>query len=228
MSAAKSAAANCLLRVVKLGGSLLALDDWPRRLLAWLSEQPPAANVLIVGGGKLADCLRDYDRRFALGEEAAHELCIQVLSLHAELAATLLGRILPDVRLVRTTREIHALRGKPPAKSALAVLDPDPFLSDEEPHLSGTRLPHTWQATTDSIAARLAECLAADELVLLKSAPPPTGPWHDYVDPHFPFAVSRAANLRFVDLHGRPQRHDASSGQHSGHHRKPTGYRAHQ
>lgn len=188
------------LRVVKLGGSLLSLADWPRRLIDWLAEAPPAANVLLVGGGKPADCIRDYDRRLSLGEEAAHWLCVRVLSLHAEMATTLLGRIAADVRLVRTTDEIRAACDAPLGENALAVLDPEPFLRTEEPYLAGTRLPHTWQATTDSIAARVAECLAAEELALLKSAPLPDGPSHDFVDLHFRDATRNIGRIRFVDL----------------------------
>jgi aspartokinase-like uncharacterized kinase len=186
------------LRVIKLGGSLLALDDWPRRLADWLVEEPVAANVLLVGGGALADAIRDCDRRFALGEEKSHWLCIRALSMHAEIAATLLGRFAEKVQLVRDFESLCQL-----PRGDLAVFDPEPFLRDHESRLPGTPLPHTWTATSDSVAARLAECLDASELVLLKSAPPPENPTSaeaGYVDSHFAVAAKRVRRVRFVDL----------------------------
>ncbi len=46
------------LRVIKLGGSLLTLPDWHERFLHWLAKEPPATNLLVIGGGELVDCLR--------------------------------------------------------------------------------------------------------------------------------------------------------------------------
>ena len=186
------------LRVIKLGGSLLDLDDWPRRLADWLSGQPTAANVLLVGGGVLADAIRDCDRRFALGEEKSHWLCIRALSINAEIASTLLSRVVENVRLVREFETLARLE-----PNVLAVFDPEPFLCDQESRLPGTVLPHSWGATSDSIAARLAECLDAQEVVLLKSAPPPANPTSveaGYVDAHFAAAAKNLRQVRFVDL----------------------------
>ena len=48
------------------GGSLL---DWPElavRFQRWLAAQPPAANVLVVGGGPIVEGLRELDRLRAL------------------------------------------------------------------------------------------------------------------------------------------------------------------
>jgi aspartokinase-like uncharacterized kinase len=89
------------------------------------------------------------------------------------------------------------------------VFESEPFLRDGEARWTGTPLPHGWHVTSDSIAARVAECLGAAELVLLKSAPPPsdlseamdaaTG----YVDGHFAVAARELRSVRCVDLRGR-------------------------
>ena len=67
-------------------------------------------------------------------------------------------------------------------------------------------LPHTWEVTSDSIAAHIAEILCANELVLLKSAPlAKSCATHEaaeqgYVDAFFPQAAARASKIRCVNL----------------------------
>src|SRR5262249_40233837 len=124
----------------------------------------------------------------------AHWLALRVLSLNAHFLAGLLG-----------TPVLHSMTGDGPA---LAVIDPHAFcLADE-----GRRgaLPHTWRATSDSIAARVAE-VANARLALLKSTDLPVGmTWEDaaadgLVDETFGTIVARAGlcpnwvNLRSPD-----------------------------
>lgn len=60
-------------------------------------------------------------------------------------------------------------------------------------------LPHSWQVTSDSIAARAAVMYGAERLVLLKPVDVPAGvAWevaasHGWVDAHFPKVVANAA-----------------------------------
>jgi len=62
-------------------------------------------------------------------------------------------------------------------------------------------LPHAWSVTSDSIAARLAQAVAAGELVLLKSAaPPPDLGAADYVDEWFATAARDVPSVRIVNL----------------------------
>ena len=170
--------------VVKVGGSLL---DWPllkTRLPEWLAQQSPALNVLICGGGKLADAIRQADEHFSLGEESSHWLCIEALSLSARLLAA----ILSDLPLVTNT--VDLLHRRDEQRSGCVVFDPRQFLLEVEPQAAGAHLPHDWTVTSDSIAARVAEVLNADELVLLKSADSPIASLTElaaqgYVDRHF-------------------------------------------
>lgn len=150
-------------RVVKLGGSLLELSDLADRLRRWLAAQPPLPTVLLVGGGRLADVVRDYDRLHRLGEEAAHWLAVQTMSLNAALLAALL----PEVELR------SSLESPCPANGPPLICDPYNFLRSAEPSFPGEPLGRNWGVTSDSIAARLAMICDADELVLLKSASPP-------------------------------------------------------
>lgn len=209
-----------MLRVVKVGGSLLDWEALPRALRHWLDQQPPAANVLICGGGRLANVIRDADQRFRLGEETAHWLAVDCMSLAARvlaracnfpLALRLHLPLVPDLRLGTEAREaaLHDQVSPPEANTAgTVVLDIHDFLRNNEPTLPAPSLPRDWTATSDSIAARLAEALAADELVLLKSAFAPAKSLAElsssgFVDRHFPIAAGRLAAIQFVNLRER-------------------------
>jgi len=188
------AAPSPALRVIKLGGSLFDYPDLRARFHAWLAHQSPAANLVVAGGGDLVEAIRRLDQRRSLGEIRAHRLCIRAMGITAELAAQLLG-----CELVTW-----------PVGSRLPASEPDVFVVDvtnfiaEDQQRSDDPLPESWQVTSDSIAARMAAVLRADELVLLKSALPEGETLEQmsvagYVDLHFPrVAVTRP--LRFVDL----------------------------
>jgi aspartokinase-like uncharacterized kinase len=191
------------VRVVKVGGSLFDWPDLPRGLAAFLAAEPPASNILLAGGGELAEAIRRADAALVIGEEAAHGLCIEALGITAQMLARWL-----DMPLVRSFAELGDELEQ--IGAITRVVDPRDFLVHAEPSRPGTLLPHTWGTTSDSIAARLASVISAEELVLLKSADPPQ---HfsfaalaeaGYVDRHFPAAVSggcfrvRMVNLRNV------------------------------
>jgi len=191
-------------RVIKLGGSLLDFAGLVPNLRNWLAAQPPMPGVMIVGGGRLADAIRAAFAIHALDEEAAHWLCIRLLGVTAELAA----RLLPEAVLLKDVEgllaEEHTAR--------LAILDPEWFLREEASLLKRicakgiAPLPHSWDVTSDSIAARLAVLLRADELVLLKSSLPADRATLDeaaeagYVDRYFPAAAAALTRVRCVNL----------------------------
>jgi aspartokinase-like uncharacterized kinase len=194
MSHASSATAT--VRVIKLGGSLLDLPDLPDRFRRWLARQPAASNVIVAGGGPLADFLRDADRIHNLDEVAVHWLCVESLTITAQLVALLL----PEARLVRGLREVREHLGN---GSTPQIFDPQGFVR-ENGHRARHALPPGWEVTSDSIAARVAWELAASELVLLKSAAPPASTLDGlaamgYVDASFPRAAAELS-VRIVNL----------------------------
>ena len=183
-------------RVVKVGGSLFDFDELPRALAAWLALESPARNVLLAGGGDFAEAVREADRRFGLDDATAHGMCITAMSVTAELLAALI----PDCRLVSRIEEITS------GDKETRVFDPGPHWPDEERRQAGEKLPQSWRVTSDSIAARLAEVIHADELVLLKSADPPEGAALEalaragYVDAYFPRAAAPVQKVRMINL----------------------------
>lgn len=187
--------------VVKVGGSLLDYERLAGELCRWLDadRQNHYARhyVLIAGGGKWADAVRQADREAPIGDEAAHWLCVQAMSTTAEL----LAQRAPDARLITdfgTLRERLARPGQ-------TIFDCRSFLREHESQAPGTPLPCSWDVTSDSIAARLAIVLGAEELVLLKSAPPPADSWSDlatadYVDRFFEKLTAELPATRIVNL----------------------------
>jgi aspartokinase-like uncharacterized kinase len=154
------------LVVVKVGGSLFDLPGFGPRLRAWLGRLAADRVLLVPGGGPTADVVRVLDRLHALGEEEAHWLAVRALSLNAHF----LRRLLPEAAVVGQPEEA------PPAGAAWAVLDPHPFLQEDEGRPGC--LPHRWEVTSDAIAARAAVAGRARGLVLLKSVTFPEGlPW---------------------------------------------------
>ena len=155
--------------VVKVGGSLLDLPDLPRRLTDWLAGCRFSRVLLVAGGGAAADAVRQWDRTFGLEAEAAHQLAVGAMGLTAQL----LARLLPGAAIAadRATAEAVWSRGCP------VVLDVPEFLSTAE-SLAVVPLPHSWEATSDSIAAWVARVWPAAAIVLLKSAQFPGGERH--------------------------------------------------
>ncbi len=185
------------VRLIKVGGSLFDFADFRSAWKRWLVAQPAATNVLIGGGGPFADAIRTADRLWALGDATAHWLCIDALAVSARLLAA----IVPAASFQDTWDDLlqsvaHGDRDRP------LVFCPVRFLRHIEPRLAPHPLPHNWSVTSDSIAARIADALSADELVLLKSADPPDSlpPGPPYVDGYFGQAAAGLGCVRFANL----------------------------
>lgn len=182
------------LRVVKLGGSLLDVEGLRGRLLAWLRDQEPKTTALVVGGGPIADAVRAIDRAQGLSPEAAHWLAIDAMGVTARLTAELF----PEFPLV------HSLAAVQGAEIGdVVIIDVPRVLRAAAP---ADAVPASWSVTSDSIAAWMAEKLAANELVLLKSKLPhgeldlPSLADEGYVDSFFPSAAAKLERVRFVNL----------------------------
>jgi len=160
--------------VVKVGGSLF---DHPRLgpgLREYLDSLAPAEVLLVPGGGEVAEAVRKLDRVHGLGEEVSHGLALWALGVSSEFL-------------------YHSVA----CGSRVSVLNCYEFAREDESRPG--KLPHSWDVTSDSIAARAAVVLEAERLVLLKSVDiPPGTPWaaaaeRGWVDHHFPQVVAGAA-----------------------------------
>ncbi|MFP6767445.1 MAG: hypothetical protein VB859_04690 [Planctomycetaceae bacterium] len=150
--------------VLKVGGSLLSLPDLPERLAALVASFESPSPLLVIGGGPAADIVREWQSTHRLDESISHDLALQAMALNAQLVADLF----PRTTLVANRDQANrAWRD-----GQWGLLDVDRFLSTEEPR-QPLALPHTWQATSDAIAAWVTIAWPADRLVLLKSTDKP-------------------------------------------------------
>ncbi|MEE8325770.1 MAG: hypothetical protein V3R58_01900 [candidate division NC10 bacterium] len=140
--------------ICKIGGSL-SRPETLRPLLKTLETMCSDHRVLVVpGGGPFADSVRKEAATSRLGETASHWMAILAMDQYGYFLADL-GEA---TRLVRTSTEINeAVRDE-----ALPVLLPSTLLLAEDP------LPHSWDVTSDTIAAYIAVRVEAKLLVLLK------------------------------------------------------------
>lgn len=186
---------NAPLRVIKVGGSLFELADLGDRLQSFLGEQSASRSLLIAGGGPLVNEVRRLDRIHPIAESVAHWICIDLMSITGRLLAQQLSR-----NLVSSFDSLLE-----PETPNSVVFDPSAWLREVEPHTDGMPLPVGWEVTSDSIAARLATVLSADELVVLKSKLPQNKDLlkmadDGYVDQAFPKFADALPAIRFVDL----------------------------
>lgn len=189
------------LRIVKIGGSLLDYEDLPKAWENWLARQPELPTVIVVGGGSLVDQVRSWNERYPLEEETAHWMCVRAMAI----TASLLYQRLPGTSLVQEWVDLKQQLAEE-SPFAPRIFSVESFLRSVEPGLAGAPLPCSWDVTSDSIAARIAEVLAARELVLCKSISQDVDiSWHEqaragHVDAHFPLIVEEIASIRWLNL----------------------------
>ena len=141
--------------VVKIGGSLIKeAPDLVDRLVKEFgsgcqtaadrehtSGRLPFSILIVPGGGLFADAVREADERFSLGADAAHWMAILGMEQYA--------CYLQDKSSARATDSITDLH------QGTSVLFPYRLLKNEDP------LPHTWDVTSDTIAAWVAKQIGA-------------------------------------------------------------------
>ena len=143
-----------LAAVLKLGGSLSRSEALPA-LCQEISRLGAHHRLLVIpGGGEFADLVRDFYSSLHLSETAAHRMAILAMDQYGYL----LGDLIPNAELVTSLPAIWRVAdgGRVP------ILLPATWMAQSDP------LPHSWQVTSDSIAAWVAGELHTPLLILLK------------------------------------------------------------
>ena len=143
--------------VVKVGGGLLAKAGAFELVVEALTAFRPGRRLVVVpGGGPFADAVRQMFRRIKIGEDAAHWMAVLGMDQYAHALAARIA----DAALVESAAGITAAL----QTGQLPVLAPYRWLRAVDP------LPHSWDVTSDSLAAWLTGALGARRVVLIKPA----------------------------------------------------------
>jgi aspartokinase-like uncharacterized kinase len=155
------------LTVIKVGGGLSTVPGALDTVGATLARLGHRHRLLLVpGGGPFADAVRAFEARDRLPPDAAHWMAILAMDQYAHvLVHCVSGAVLVE--------EPAALAAA--GQAGVAVLAPYRWLRATDP------LPHSWEVTSDSVAAFVAGALGAARLVLVK----PVSGGAELVDPRF-------------------------------------------
>jgi 5-(aminomethyl)-3-furanmethanol phosphate kinase len=140
--------------LIKVGGSICSQPELRTYARQWAAAAARRRLLFIAGGGIIADQIRMLAAGLKLGDSAAHWMAI----LAMDQSAYLLADCAPEAVL---THDL-ALAAQVAAAGHMAILAPSTLLRQTDP------LPHSWQVTSDSLAAWLAGYAGIELLVLLK------------------------------------------------------------
>jgi aspartokinase-like uncharacterized kinase len=139
--------------VLKVGGSLAEDPASLAKLCRKLSALAEVHRIAIVpGGGEFADTVRKLDKTYRLSNTVAHKMAILAMDQYGFL----LSDITPKSCISRSLEEISN-----PAKGTLPILLPSQLMFREDP------LKHSWDVTSDTIAAYIAQLLHAEKVILV-------------------------------------------------------------
>jgi aspartokinase-like uncharacterized kinase len=140
--------------VIKVGGSLAEDPERLRALCTKLSEFAKKYAIIVVpGGGRFADVVRDFDKRFTLSSEVSHRLAI----LGMDQFGLLLSQIIPNscaTYLLSDAKQLSEI-------GVVPIFLPSRLMFQED------LLENSWNVTSDSIAAYIASRLHAAKVLLV-------------------------------------------------------------
>jgi 5-(aminomethyl)-3-furanmethanol phosphate kinase len=169
--------------VVKIGGSLAgdpALESW----LAMLSKQGGGRVAIVPGGGRFAEHVRAAQTTWRFSDLVAHNMAVLAMAQFAMLMRGVCQALVP----AHSISAIRAVAGR----GDVALWLPFELLRSHADALT------SWDVTSDSLAAWLADRVGAERLVVVKScalpreASPQACADAGIVDPCFPAFVQGA------------------------------------
>lgn len=145
------------LAAIKVGGGLVPIPGALDLVCTAIGRAARCASIVVVpGGGPFADTVRAFDGAHQLSADAAHWMALLAMDQYAHV----LSERIEGATLVEEAGAVAAAV----RPFGVAVLAPARWMR------AADVLPHTWDATSDSVAAFVAGALDAAELILVKPA----------------------------------------------------------
>lgn len=143
-----------MVEVIKVGGSLSEDSASLTTLCQELGALAKSYRMLVVpGGGKFADVVREFYHNFVLSDTVAHKMAI----LSMDQFGLFLSSITPNSQITYVLEEARSLS----SAGFLPIILPSRLMFQKDP------LEHSWNVTSDSIAAYIAGLLLAKKLILV-------------------------------------------------------------
>lgn len=138
--------------VVKLGGSLACSDH----LRYWLQALSGAGSLVVVpGGGPFADQVRASQQQCGFDDSTAHYMALLAMEQYGAMLCGLQTGFAPAASIPQVQAVLA--RGDTPVWMPVSMAMAEPEIA------------HSWEITSDSLAAWLAGRLGAEHLLLVKS-----------------------------------------------------------
>lgn len=143
------------IHCIKIGGGLSSYPDELRNLMKVLDNLSKSFQLLIIpGGGPFADIVRQMYRQYNVSETFAHWMAILAMDQYGFFLSNLSENAV-KISSIEKAKELAS-------KNKLAIFLPFCMLYEKDP------LEHSWEITSDSIAAYIASLINAESLILLK------------------------------------------------------------
>lgn len=209
------------ITAVKIGGSFFN-DNTVKKLknitsiIEQLSSRKSQENfLLITGGGRAADLVREFDSAVALNNKSAHFAAVAAMELNAYLLSDFFEEFSfcsADDFLAKD----NYLENKNSAKNINSfeninssnmkhILDKKSFLSKQiniflplDYYRKLDPLPHSWQVSSDSIALEIALRAGAERLVLLKQRGYSSQEKENFLKKHIESAKRGNQNINYL------------------------------
>jgi len=140
--------------VLKIGGSIFQKSS-AEKLWRTLEELIRQFSFIIVpGGGDFANLVRNYYKLYQISDDSAHWMAILCENILGFLILEHLKSAIPVFGISEISAAIKSFK--------IPIFLPFQYLFEHDP------LPHSWEVTSDSIAAYFAETLQAQKLILVK------------------------------------------------------------